>query len=69
MSWFEVPANKKALSAYVASKRAEIIAMRMKEHLTELASIASSADAVKVAVSSLSASDKAALLKALQDTD
>lgn len=69
VSWFEVPANKKALSAYVASKRAEIIAMRMKEHLTELASIASSADAVKVAVSSLSASDKAALLKALQDTD
>lgn len=69
VSWFEAPANKKALSAYVDAKRADIIAQRMGEQLTELASISSSGDAVKVAVSSMSVADRAALLKALQATD
>lgn len=66
VSWMESKANKDTLNAYVASKRATALAVRMGEQLSELASLKSSS-AVTVAVSAMSVADRALLLKALQE--
>ena len=66
--WMEEEKNKKALHAYVTSKRAAALASQLTEQLGELASLKTSAATLKSAVSSMSPSDKAKLLAALQSS-
>ena len=69
MSWLESPSNKALLASYVAGKRAAALAVQVSEKLGELSSICGveKKDAVKLAVAAMSAGDRAALLKALQE--
>ena len=69
VSWLESPSNKVLLASYVAGKRAAVLSAQVGEKLGELSSICKDekGDAVKQAVSSMSAEDRAVLLEALQD--
>lgn len=66
VSWMESKVNKDVMQSYVANKRAAALAARMGEQLSELSSL-KSVGAVNVAVSAMSAQDRAVLLKALQE--
>jgi hypothetical protein len=66
VSWMESKVNKDVMQSYVANKRAAALAARMGEQLCELSSL-KSVGAVNVAVSAMSAQDRAVLLKALQE--
>lgn len=63
----ESKSNAGTIQSYVANKRAAALAVRMGEQLAELASLKAGGDAVKTAVSAMSAEDRAMLLKALQE--
>ena len=64
--WMEEEKNKKALHAYVTSKRAAALATQMSEQLSELAALQTSSATLKSAVATMSPADKAKLLAALQ---
>lgn len=64
--WMEEEKNKKALHAYVTSKRAAALASQLSEQLSELASLQTSSATLKSAVATMSPADKAKLLAALQ---
>ena len=70
VSWLESPSNKVLVASYVAGKRAAALTIQVGEKLGELSSICKSekGDAVKLAISSMSAEDRAVLLEALQET-
>lgn len=68
VSWLESPSNQALLASYVAGKRAAALTAQVATKLGELSSIcrAEKGEAVKLAVSSLTPEDRAALLEALQ---
>ena len=66
--WMEEEKNKKALHAYVTSKRAAALGVQLSEQLVQLASLQTSAATLKSAVSTMNPADKAKLLAALQSS-